>query len=121
MHYCLYCEAKFKKYNQAITIYNSAHSLQAALACDMCDNTFKDMHTCVKHKYEIHGQYDTNFQCYICQEVLYSRFRLGTHIKECHKSYYGKFICKSCGMKFAAQHYFTMHMRDSHSNSANSW
>ena len=41
MHYCLYCPAKFKKYNQAITHYDLCHSLPAALACDQCDNVFR--------------------------------------------------------------------------------
>ena len=72
---------------------------------------------CIRDR--VHGQFDVNFQCYICKEVLYSRFRLGTHIKECHKKFYGEFICKACGMKFAAQHYLTNHQRESHSNTAN--
>ena len=119
MHYCLICEGKFKKYNQAITHYDVAHSLVAALSCDMCDNTFRDMYSCVKHKHEIHGQFDVNFQCYLCKEVLYPRFRLGTHIKESHKAQYGQFVCRSCGMKFAAQYYLTIHTKESHSDSAN--
>ena len=119
MHYCLLCDGKFKKYNQAITHYDSAHSLSAALSCDMCDNTFRDMYTCVKHKHEVHGQFDVNFQCYLCKEVLYSRFRLGTHIKESHKAQYGQFVCRACGMKFAAQYYLTIHQKESHSDTAN--
>ena len=119
MHYCLICEGKFKKYNQAITHYDVVHSLAAALSCDMCDNTFRDMYSCVKHKHEIHGQFDVNFQCYLCKEVLYSRFRLGTHIKESHKAQYGQFSCRACGMKFAAQYYLTIHQKESHSDSAN--
>ena len=66
--------------------------MPAALACDQCDETFRDMYSCVKHKHEFHGQFDANFQCYICKEVLYSRFRLGTHIKECHKQFFGEFM-----------------------------
>ena len=66
--------------------------MPAALACDQCDETFRDMYSCVKHKHEIHGQFDANFQCYICKEVLYSRFRLGTHMKECHKQFFGEFL-----------------------------
>ena len=135
MHYCLCCQAKFKKYNQAITHYDLAHSLPAALACDQCDNVFRwvgirfcviivffrprDMYTCVKHKHEVHGQFDVNFQCYICKDVLYSRFRLGTHIKECHKEYHGEFMCRACGMKFPAQFYLTNHQKESHSDKAN--
>jgi len=119
MHYCLLCDGKFKKYNQAITHYDSAHSLLAALSCDQCDSTFRDMYSCVKHKHEFHGQFDVNFQCFICKEVLYSRFRLGTHIKECHKPYYGEFVCRACGMKFSAQHYLTNHQKESHTDSAN--
>jgi len=119
MHYCLLCDGKFKKYNQAITHYDCAHSLLAALSCDQCDSTFRDMYSCVKHKHEFHGQFDVNFQCFICKEVLYSRFRLGTHIKECHKPYYGEFVCRACGMKFAAQHYLTNHQKESHTDSAN--
>jgi len=119
MHYCLLCDGKFKKYNQAITHYDCAHSLLAALACDQCDSTFRDMYSCVKHKHEFHGQFDVNFQCFICKEVLYSRFRLGTHIKECHKPYYGEFVCRACGMKFAAQYYLTNHQKESHTDSAN--
>ena len=119
MHYCLLCDGKFKKYNQAITHYDSAHNLLAALSCDMCDNTFRDMYTCVKHKHETHGQFDVNFQCYLCKEVLYSRFRLGTHIKESHKAQYGQFVCRACGMKFAAQYYLTIHQKESHSDTAN--
>ena len=119
MHYCLYCEAKFKKYNQAITHYDKAHSLEAALACDMCDDTFRDMYTCVKHKHVAHGQFDVNFQCYLCKEVLYSRFRLGTHIKESHKAQYEECMCRACGMKFAAKYYLTKHQEESHSDAAN--
>ena len=74
---------------QAITHYDSMHNMPAALACDQCDETFRDMYSCVKHKHEFHGQFDANFQCYICKEVLYSRFRLGTHMKECHKQFFG--------------------------------
>jgi len=119
MHYCLLCDGKFKKYNQAITHYDSAHNLLAALSCDQCDSTFRDMYNCVKHKHEFHGQFDVNFQCFICKEVLYSRFRLGTHIKECHKPYHGEFVCRACGMKFAAQYYLTNHQKESHTDSAN--
>ena len=68
--------------------------MPAALACDQCDETFRDMYSCVKHKHEFHGQFDANFQCYICKEVLYSRFRLGTHMKECHKQFFGEIIHK---------------------------
>ena len=119
MHYCLLCEAKFKKYNQAVTHYDQVHSLRAALSCDMCDATFRDMYNCVKHKHEVHGQFDVNVQCYLCKEVLYSRFRLGTHIKDSHKSHYGEFICKACGMKFAARYYLQIHQQESHSDIAN--
>ena len=77
---------------QAITHYDSVHNMPAALACDQCDETFRDMYSCVKHKHEFHGQFDANFQCYICKEVLYSRFRLGTHMKECHKQFFGEFV-----------------------------
>lgn len=119
MHYCLLCEAKFKKYNQAVTHYDQSHSLRAALACDMCEMTFRDMYNCVKHKHEVHGQFDVNFQCYLCKEVLYSRFRLGTHIKESHKSHYGEFVCKACGMKFAAKYYLQIHQQERHSDTAN--
>ena len=80
---------------QAITHYDSVHNMPAALACDQCDETFRDMYSCVKHKHEFHGQFDANFQCYICKEVLYSRFRLGTHMKECHKQFFGKVLNKS--------------------------
>ena len=119
MHYCLLCEAKFKKYNQAVTHYDQSHNLKAALACDMCELTFRDMYNCVKHKHEVHGQFDVNFQCYLCKEVLYSRFRLGTHIKESHKSHYGEFVCKACGMKFAAKYYLQIHQQERHSDTAN--
>ena len=119
MHYCLLCEAKFKKYNQAVTHYDQSHGLRAALACDMCEVTFRDMYSCVKHKHEVHGQFDVNFQCYLCKEVLYSRFRLGTHIKESHKSHYGEFVCKACGMKFAAKYYLQIHQQERHSDTAN--
>ena len=119
VHFCLLCEGKFKKYTQAVTHYDSAHSLVAALACDQCDETFRDMYSCVKHKHEFHGQFDANFQCYICQEVSYSRFRLGTHIKECHKQFFGEFVCRTCGMKFSAQHYLTKHLKETHNDSAN--
>ena len=119
MHYCLLCEAKFKKYNQAVTHYDQSHGLRAALACDMCEETFRDMYSCVKHKHEVHGQFDVNFQCYLCKEVLYSRFRLGTHIKESHKSNYGEFVCKACGMKFAAKYYLQIHQQERHSDTAN--
>jgi len=119
VHYCLLCDRKFKKYNQAITHYDCAHNLAAALACDQCDETFRDMYSCVKHKHEFHGQFDANFQCYICKEVLYSRFRLGTHMKECHKQFFGEFVCRSCGMKFSAQYYLNKHLKETHTDSAN--
>jgi len=118
VHYCLLCDRKFKKYNQAITHYDSSHNMPAALACDQCDETFRDMYSCVKHKHEIHGQFDANFQCYICKEVLYSRFRLGTHMKECHKQFFGEFVCRSCGMKFSAQYYLTKHLKETHTDTA---
>lgn len=120
MHYCLVCEGKFKKYNQAITHYDSAHNLLAALACDQCEDTFRDMFSCVKHKHAIHGEFDPNLQCYLCKEVMYSRFRLSTHIKEMHKNEYGEFVCRSCGMKFAAKHYLENHQEESHNDQANS-
>lgn len=41
LHYCIMCDKKFKKYNQAITHYDAEHNLPAALACDMCEETFK--------------------------------------------------------------------------------
>jgi len=118
VHYCLLCDRKFKKYNQAITHYDSVHNMPAALACDQCDETFRDMYSCVKHKHEFHGQFDANFQCYICKEVLYSRFRLGTHMKECHKQFFGEFVCRSCGMKFSAQYYLTKHLKETHTDTA---
>jgi hypothetical protein len=55
VHYCLLCDGKFKKYNQAITHYDAVHSLAAPLACDQCEQTFRDMYSCVKHKHELHG------------------------------------------------------------------
>jgi hypothetical protein len=92
VHYCLQCDGKFKKYNQAITHYDAVRSLAAPFACDQCEQTLRDMYSCVKHKHEFHGQFDANFQFYICKEVFYSCFRLGTHMKECHKQFYGEFV-----------------------------
>ena len=119
LHYCIMCDKKFKKYNQAITHYDAEHNLKAALACDMCDETFLDVFNCTKHKHEKHGLFDENFQCYICKEVLYSRFRLNSHIKDMHKEYHGEHMCKACGMKFAAKYYLTNHEREKHSENSN--
>ena len=118
VHYCLLCDGKFKRWNEAITHYAAVHSLAAPLACDQCEQTFRDMYSCVKHKHEFHGQFDANFQFYICKEVFYSRFCLGTHMKECHKQFYGEFACQSCGMKLSAQYYLTKHLKETHTETS---
>jgi len=120
LHYCIICDAKFKKYKQAMTHYKTFHLLEAMLACDVCDTLFKDIFNCVKHKHEQHGGFDRNLQCYVCEEVFYSRFRLSTHFKENHKNLFGDYICKTCGMKFPAEHYLESHTADQHAEQSNS-
>lgn len=80
---------------------------------------YREIYNCVKHKHEVHGQFDENFQCYICKDVLYSRFRLNSHIKEMHRAHHEEVLCKACGMKFPAQHYFINHEKEKHSANAN--
>jgi len=125
IHYCIVCDAKFKKYKQAMTHYAEMHMLAARLACDICDQLFDDMYTCNKHKHAVHGGFDSNLECYICKTVSYSRHRLKTHIKDSHFDVYGDFQCKKCSMKFAAKYYLTQHLQTNHNqetdgNSGNS-
>merc|ERR1719427_753531 len=55
LHYCILCDAKFKKYKQAISHYIDIHLITAKLTCDSCDQIFTDMYLCNNNKYEQHG------------------------------------------------------------------